>query len=115
MTEAYRDYLSRSAAERRSAAILKLRGGDWRPAGVASDGFVYPEGEWAGEPVGGGRPVRPEKCICTGAVPVEEGAGRFLGRFLVLDSTGSAVSEDEIKRESADEDPERETPQRARA
>ena len=100
-----RDYATRAAALARSAAILKASARNWRPAGVAADGFVYPEGEWPGTPVGNGRHCRPEIGIATHAVPVEEGVERLEGRFLVRDRTGAEVTEAEIKRPELDDEP----------
>lgn len=108
MIRKYSDHPDRPAARRRSKRILRsrveARSGDWRPAGTTADGLGYPEGEWPGAPVGGGRPVRPEKCIATHAVPVRRGRGRLAGRFLVLDDEGADVDEDtEIEQPEPDE------------
>ena len=94
----YSDHDNRPSARRRSHRMHRLRvqarSGDWRPAGTASDGFAYPEGEWPGKPVGGGRPIRPEKCIATHGERVRRGRGRLAGRFLVRDDEGQDVDED---------------------
>lgn len=89
---------TRESALVRSQKILRDVARNWHPAGVAADGFAYPEGEWPGEPVGNGRHCRPEIGICTHAVPVEEGTGRHAGKYLVMDEAGEEVADDEIKR-----------------
>jgi len=106
----YSDYADRSGARRRSKRILRdrvdARGGDWRPSGTAADGFAYPEGEWPGAPVGGGRACRPEIGIATHAVRVRRGRGRLAGRFLVRDDDGQYVDEEtEIERPEPEIDP----------
>lgn len=94
----YSDHPDRGAARRRSHRIHKqrvqARGGDWRPAGTAADGFAYPEGEWPGAAVGGGRAIRAEACIATHAERVRRGRGRLAGRFLVRDDEGQDVDEE---------------------
>lgn len=88
------DHSTREAALGRSADILQERAGvAWREAGTAADGLEYPAGVWPGSPVGGDR-SRPEMCIATHAVPVQRGAGRLAGRFLVLDAAGEDVDEE---------------------
>lgn len=94
----YTDHATERDAQQRSADILEARSDDWRPAGVAADGYAYPEGQWPGKSVGSGRRSRPEIGIATHAVPVERGAGRLAGRFLVRDDTGREVAPDEIER-----------------
>lgn len=91
----YSDHPDRAAARRRSRRILRnqveARGGTWTPAGVAADGYAYPEGEWPGTPVGDGRHGRPEKGIATGTHRARRGrAGTPMeGRFLVRDDDGA--------------------------
>ncbi len=103
----HRDYSSREQARKRSVDMLKARSKRWKPAGVAADGFVYPEGDWPGESVGRGRACRPEIGIATHAVEVKLGAGRLAGRFLVEDPSGEDVADDEIEKplERGDDSP----------